>query len=80
MGFQAMLVIKNLPANAGDSRDQGLITGLGRSPGGGHDNPLQYSCLENLIDKGAWWATVQPKSQTRLKQLSTYAQRNKMVK
>ena len=64
MSFRAMLVIKNLPANAGDSRDLGLITGLGRSPGGGHDNPLQYSCLENLIDKGAWWATVQPKSQT----------------
>ena len=42
-----VLVVKNLPANAGDIRDSGLIPGLGRSPGGGHGNPLQYSCLEN---------------------------------
>ena len=52
------VVVKNLPANAGDVRDTGLIPGLGRSPGEGHGNPLQYSWLENLIDKGAWWATV----------------------
>ena len=51
-------MVKNLPANAGDLRDTGLITGSGRSPGGGHGNPLQYSCLENLIDRGAWQATV----------------------
>ena len=44
------LVVKNLPASAGDIRDTGLIPGLGRSPGGGHDHPLHYSCLENLID------------------------------
>ena len=49
---------KNLLADAGDLRDVGLIPGLGRSPGGGNDNPLQYSCLENLVDRGAWWATV----------------------
>ena len=52
------LVVKNLPANAGDLRDMGLIPGLGRSPGGGHGNPLQYSCLENTMDRAAWRATV----------------------
>ena len=51
-------VVKNLPANAGDIRDMGLIPVLGRSPGGGNGNPLQYSCLENPIERGAWWATV----------------------
>ena len=49
-----MLVIKNLPANAGDLRDMDLIPGSGRSPGGGHGNPLQYSCLQNPMDRGAW--------------------------
>ena len=49
---------KNLPANAGDKRDAGSIPGLGRSLGGGHGNPLQYSCLENHMDREAWWATV----------------------
>ena len=53
-----VLVVKNLPANARDIRDMGFIPGLGRSPGGGHSNPFQYSCLENLKDRGAWWATV----------------------
>ena len=53
-----VLLVKNLPANAGDIRDVGLIPGLGRSPGEGHGNPLQYSCLENPMDRGAWWATV----------------------
>ena len=47
---QVALVVKNLPASAGDIRGAGLIPGLGRSPGGGHDHPLHYSCLENLID------------------------------
>ena len=46
--------VKSLPANAGDTGDAGLIPGLGRSPGGGNDNPLQYSCLENPMDRGAW--------------------------
>jgi len=50
---QVALVVKNPPANAGDIRDVGLILGLGRSPGGGHGNPVQYSCLENLMDRGA---------------------------
>ena len=50
-----VLVVKNLPANAGDIRDAGSIAGSGRSPGGGQGNPLQYSCLENPMDRGAWW-------------------------
>ena len=66
------LVVKNLPANAGHIRDVGWIPGLGRSPGGGHGNPLQYSCLENPMDRGAWWAAVHgaAKNQTGLKQFS----------
>jgi len=55
---QMVLVVRNLPANAGDIRDMGSIPGSGRSPGGGHGNPLQYSCLENPMDRGAWWVTV----------------------
>ena len=51
---QVALVVKNLPANAGDVRDVGSIPGLGRFPGGGHGNPPQYSCLENPMDGGAW--------------------------
>ena len=57
-GSQVVLVVKNLPAIAGDIRDVGSIPGLGRSPGGEHGHPLQYSCLENPMDRGAWWATV----------------------
>ena len=66
---QEALVVKNPPANAGDVRDASSIPGLGRSPGEGHGNPLQYSCLENPMDRGAWWDTVHgvAKSQTRLK-------------
>ena len=52
------LVVKNPPASAGDIREMGLISGSGRSPGGGHSNPLQYPSLENPMDRGAWWATV----------------------
>ena len=68
-------MVKNLPTNAGDIRDVGSIPGSGRSPGKGNGNPLQYSCLENPMDRGAWWATVHgvAKSWTRLKQLSTHA-------
>ena len=59
---------QELPANTGDARNSGLIPRLGRSPGEGNGNPLQYSCLGNLMDRGAWWATVHgvAKSQTRL--------------
>ena len=52
------IVVKNLPASVGDTRDLASIPGLGRSPGEGNDNPLQYSCLENPMDRGAWQATV----------------------
>ena len=52
------LVVKNLPASAGNARDSGLIPRSGRSPGEGHGNPLQDSCLENLMDRGGWRATV----------------------
>ena len=55
---QGALVIKNLPASAVDIRDTGSVPGSGRSPGEGKDNPLQHSCLENPMDRGAWWATV----------------------
>ena len=68
------LVVKNPPANAEGIRDAGSILGSGRSPEGGHGNPLQYSCLESPMDRGAWWATVHgvAKGQTQLKQLSTH--------
>ena len=58
MGFPDSSVAKNTPANAGDTRDVGSIPGSGRSLGEGHGNPLQYSCLENPMDRGAWRATV----------------------
>ena len=54
-GFPGGSVVKNPPTNSGDA---GLIPGLGRSPGEGNGNPLQYSCLGNPMDRGAWWATV----------------------
>jgi len=53
---QMVKVVKNLPANAGDIRDLGSIPGSGRSPGGGHGNPLQYPCLESPVDRGTWCA------------------------
>ena len=69
-----VLVVKNLPANAGDIRDTDSIPGSGRSPGGGHGSPLQYSCLENPMERGAWWATVHvvAKSWIPLKRFSTH--------
>ena len=68
-------MIKNPPANAGDIRDAGSIPGPGRSPGGGHGNPLQCSCLENPMDRGAWWATVHgvTKNWTQLSDLARTA-------
>ena len=65
---QVVLVVKNPPANAGDIRDASSIPGLRRSPRGGNGNPLQYSCLKNPMDRGAWWVTVPgiAKSPTRL--------------
>ena len=71
---QVAIVIKNLLANAADIRDTGLIPGLRRSPGEGHGNSLQYSCLENPMDRGAWWAMVhRVQSLTWLKRINTYA-------
>ena len=62
-------MVKNPSVNAGDARDTGSIPGSGRSPGGGNGNPLQYSSLENPMDRGAWWATVHgvTKNRTLLK-------------
>ena len=67
-------MVKYPPANAGDVSEMGSIPELRRSPGGGHGNPLHYSCLEDPIDRGACWAAVHrvSKSQTQLKQLSTH--------
>ena len=56
--YRASLCSKESACNAGDTGDTGSIPGLGRSPVGGHGNPLQYSCLENPMDRGVWWATV----------------------
>ena len=64
-------MVENLPASAGNLREVGSIPGSGRSPGEGNGNPLQYSCLENPIERGAWWAAVQGvvKSRTQLSML-----------
>ena len=69
------LVVKNPRANARDTRDSDLISGSGRSPGGGHGDPLQYSCLKNPMDRGAWQAMIHrvTKNWTRLKRLSMHA-------
>ena len=69
---QMAVVVKNSPANAGDARDAASIPRPRRSPGGGHGNPLQYYCVKNSMDRGAWWATVHgvTKSQTRLNDLT----------
>ena len=61
---QVVLVVRR-PANVGDVKDAGLIPGLGRSSGGEHGNPLQYSCLENPMDRGAWWASVRGSHRVR---------------
>ena len=69
---QGARAVKKLPARAGARRDMGSISGSGRSPGRGNGNPLQFSCLENSMDRGAWWATVHgvAKSRTRLSDLA----------
>ena len=69
-----VLVVKNLPDNAGNLREAGLIPESGRSPGGGHGNPFQYSCSENPMDRRVWQVTVHrvAKNQTQLKQLSLH--------
>ena len=71
---QVALMVKNQPIKVGDVTAVGSIPGSGRSPGGGHGNPPQYSCLENPMDRGAWQTTVHrvAESWTQLKRLSTY--------
>ena len=64
-GLPLALVVKNLPVNAGDIRGVGSVPGLGRFPGGSQGTPLQYSYLENPMDRGAWWATVQRAAKSR---------------
>ena len=73
-GFPGDAMLKNLPANAGDTRDASLLPGLGRSPGVGNGNPLQCSCLENSMDRGACWATVHGVAESLIttEQLSTH--------
>ena len=81
LGFPGGLVGKEPACNAGDAGDMGSIPGSGRSPGGGHSNPLQYSCLENPMDRGAWWAIAHnSQSQTRLKWLSMHASFSHLMK
>ena len=74
-GFPSGATAKESTYNAEDVRDLGSIPGLGRSPGGGDGNPFQYSCLENPMDRGAWWATAHrvAKSRTQLKQQRMHA-------
>ena len=71
-GFPGGTVVKNLPAKAGDARDVGSIPGPGRSLRVGNGTPLQYSCLENPKDRGAWWATYSPKNHKESEQRSTW--------
>ena len=75
MGFPGGIVVKNPPANAGDARDTGLFPGWERSTGGGNGNLLQYSCLENSMDRGVWWLIVHrvANSWTRLSSLTMVA-------
>ena len=70
-GFPTGAVVKNPPSTAGDARDVGSVPGLGRSPGGGNGNPHQFSCLENSMDRGGWWATVHGVAKSQ-KQLITH--------
>ena len=74
-------MVENPPAYAGDIRDPGLIPASGRSPGGRHDNPLQYSCLENPMDRRAWWDTVHgvTKSRTQLSDLAPISVREVLL-
>ena len=75
---QVALVVKNLPANAGDVSDMGSIPGSRRSPGGGNDNPLQNSCQDNSIDRRVWRATVREAAKSQ-RQLSTYTRTKPLV-
>ena len=65
---------KNPPASAGDTRETGLTPELGKSPGGRRGNPLQYSCLENVVDRGVWWATVHGVAESDMIEMTQHAQ------
>ena len=78
MGFPDGPSGKNLPTNVGDIKDAGSISGSGKSPEGGHGNPLQYSCLKNSLDRGAWWATVH-RVTTSQTQLNTHTHTDHML-
>ena len=71
---QVAPVVRKSPASAGDTRDTSLIPGLGRSPGEGDSNPLWYSCLEDPIDRGAWWAAVHGVTKSRTQLSCTHTQ------
>ena len=66
-------MVKNLSANAGDIKDTGSVPGLGRSPGGEHGTPLQYFCLENPMDREAWWATVHRITESDMTEVTEHA-------
>ena len=70
VGSQVVLVVKNLPANAGDRGEVGSVSELGRSPGEGHGNPLQYYCLENPMDRRAWQATVHEVAESNMTEVT----------
>ena len=74
-GFQGATVVKNLPSYTRDAREKGSVLGLGRSPGEENSNPLQYSCLEDSMDRGAWWATVHGVTKSQI-WLSTHTYNN----
>ena len=67
-------MVKNPPASAGDTRETGLTPELGKSPGGRRGNPLQYSCLENVVDRGVWWATVHGVAESDMIEMTQHAQ------
>ena len=73
VGFPAGSVVENLPANAGDAGDPGSIPGSERPPGGGNGNPLQYSGLENCMDRGAWWVSVHRVTKTQTSEIIVHA-------
>ena len=73
---QVALVVKNSPADAGEVRDVGSIPGLGRSPGGRHGNSLQYSCLENPMDRGVWWTAFHSRKESDITEVTEHAQRH----
>ena len=67
---QVALVVKNPPARVGEVRAMGWISRLGRCPGGGHGNPFQYSCLEDPMGRGAWWATVHSVAESHMTEVT----------